>query len=302
MFDLIVTPVTNKFLLVMKLYDKIRHQLGEHTQDTITFINNGSKDGLSPAAFHAHNRIRYIGSNKRIYENILVNHAITERGDINDYVLFLQPNVQISIDYFKNIRKVITDNPEVDVFLGRVDNKLKKSGKVGIDPRLKKFNALVKSNSGALLKNFPPVREKTLETDEKATDISILTLLSKNKTETEIPAQKVSADFTSRLEEPSDAQFAKGSESILSARLEATSLVTKNGSDEKCRAVMSDKICQCGKCVEKDTIKSFYSDADCQIKKFNINLFNISKFYMPNNLIIKKECLYKMGLLEIDSV
>lgn len=308
MFDLIVTPITNKFTAIMQLYSKLKSQLRDEYTDTMTFISNGSTDGFSPSSLHTHNQIRYVGSNKKIYENILVNHAITERGDMNDYILFINVNTQVSKDYFDNVREVIEKYPEVDVFLGRVDYKIKKSQEPIKDPRIKKFNALVKSNSGADLKNFPPVRENSLKNDEKATESSIFTYsdekeeISTKKTEIEIPAQNISADFTSRLEEPSDAQNFQRAESIMSARLEATSLVTKNVSDEKCHAIFSDKICQCGKCVEKDTIKKVNGVANCHTKKFNINLFNISKFYVPNNLLIKKELVYKMGLLEIDSV
>ena len=289
MFDLIITPVTNKSLLVMKLYDKLRHQLTDN-ESTITFINNGSTDGLSPKSFHTHNRIRYIHSKTKIPESILVNHAILEKDNNNEYILFIQPETQISKGYFSNIEQVIIDNPEIDIIFGRVDNKVKKSAKIVKDARDKKWQEFTqKRNSGALLKNPPPVREISQKNDQKQQELQTLTHSDNKKTVNKIGTQNISADFSSRLEEPQDAQILQRAESISLARDENCQMATKSVSDEKrhqsevtkivgdkkCQAIFSDKKCQCEKCVVKDTahIKLFNSD-----KEFNIKLFNIKTF------------------------
>jgi hypothetical protein len=336
MFDLVVTPITNKFQVTMELYALLKDELSNNPDDTnsLTFINNGSTDGLHQRSFHTHDRIHYIGSKHKTKELILLNHALMRQNPEyadNQYILLLQPNTIIPKNYFRQVESAIKSNPDADVILGRVDHKIK--NKIKKDVRVKRYEEFTtKSNSGATLKNFPPVREKSQKINEKATDSQTLTQSDINKTEFEIPAQNVSADFSSRLEEPQDAQFVQRAESISSTQVEKSDIVTKSVSDENCRAVHSDKICQCEKCVEKDTIKkvntkSFNSkkvnsvvndtptikkvngDARCQSSDkicrqteniFNIPRRSIHKFYSPHNILFKKDAIFKMGLFDID--
>jgi hypothetical protein len=299
MFDIIVTPVTNKFQVLMNLYAQLKNYL-HNNENTLTFINNGSKDGLHQRSFHTHDRIFYIGSKNRTKELILLNHALMRRNPVytdNQYVVFLQPNTEIDENYFHDLTSAIKSNPDADVILGRVDHKVK--NKIKKDARIQKWQEFEeKRNSGALLKNFPPVREKTQKNDEKATDPHIFTHPDKNQTETEIPEQKVSADFSSRSEEPSKRKNFQRAESISSAHVASDKIgapVTESVSDENCRAIFSDKICQCASCV-----KIFNSEGNDTLKNFNINKFTIKKFYNYNNICVKKDTLFKCGLFDID--
>jgi len=346
MFDLIITPVTNKFLVIMKLYDQVKRQVSETKDETITIINNGSTDGLHQRSFHTHNKIHYLGSKHKTYDNILTNHAMLRKNpsyDINTHIVLLQPNTEIPKNYFDYVKSAIKSNPDADVIFGRVDHKVK--NKISKDPRVKKWQDFEqKRNSGALLKNFPPVREKSLKTDEKATEPTISAIKEEKKTKKQSPEQNVSADFSSRSEEPSVARLTTGWGSISEKRASAKIGSQEASGDEKCQAIFSDKICQCKMCIQKDTdnkghlkdfsVKSFNSKKvnssavtnnvsdsndtqkneqynkmshavvneapdDERINKNGLSIFNVSKFYHPNNIILKKDTIFKMGLLDI---
>jgi hypothetical protein len=321
----------------MKLYSQLKPQISNKHDEKLYLINNGSTDGLSQRSFHTHNNIIYIGSKKKTKDVILLNHALLKENpehSINTHVVIITPNTEIPDNYFDLVRSAIKSNPDADVILGRVDHKVK--NKVTKDARIKKWQEFTtKRNSGATLKNFPPVREKSQKTDEKQQDLVETTQSDTKTTEKlgcEIGTQNISADFSSRLEEPQDAQNFQRAESISSVKVEKSEMVTKSVSDENCRAVHSDKICQCEKCDEKDTIKkvntkSFNSkkvnsdvndtatikkvngaarcqssDKNCrQIEnEFNIPCPSIHKFYSPNNILFKKDAIFKMGLFDID--
>ncbi len=280
MFDIIVTPTTNKFNVVMKLYSQLKPQISDKHDEKLYLINNGSTDGLSQKSFHTHNKIRYLGSKRQTKDVILLNHALLreppEYHSNNTHVLIITPNTEIPDNYFDLVRSSIISNPDADVILGRVDHKVK--NKVKKDVRRKKWQELVeKRNSGALLKNFPPVRENSLKNDEKATEPHILTHPDEKKTETEIGTQKVSADFSSRLEEPSNAQLTKGAESILSENAREQ----KSGDDLRHAHMVTD----------------FVSDKKCQRARIK---FDIKKFYSVNNIVYKKDTIFRSGLFDID--
>ncbi len=282
MFDLIVTPITNQSLVMMKLYALLKPQISDNHDEKMYLINNGSTDGLSQRSFHTHNKIRYLGSKHKTKDVILLNHALMKEPpeySINTHVLIITPNTEIPDNYFELVRSAIISNPDADVILGRVDQRIK--NKVKEDVRVKKYKEFTSErNSGALLKNFPPVREKALKTDEKATEPHISAHPDENKTETEIGTQKVSADFSSRLEEPSNAQLTKGAESILS----------ENAREQK----TGDNLRQA------HMVTDFVSAENCQDNIFNIKKVNIKKFYSVNNIIFKKEAIFKSGLLDIN--
>ena len=282
MFDIMITPVTNKFQIIMQLYDKIKTTVIKDN-NTVTFINNGSTDGLHQRSFHTSDKIFFIGSKTKTKDMILLNHALMRRNPEftdNQYVVFLQPNTEVTEDYFDRLKSAIISNPDADVIFGQVDYKVK--NKIKKDNRIQQWQDFTtKRNSGQLLKNFPPVREKTQKTNEKATEPNTLTLSDTKKTEIEIPEQNVSADFSSRSEEPSDAQNFQQLESISQSHDKNCQGVTGSGSDEKCHQSCSDKNCQCK-------------------NNFGIKIFNINKFYRANNICIKKDTLFKAGLLDID--
>jgi len=135
--DIIIYPFTNQMQNVMQLYDSLKKQLIDDVN--LIIINNASADGMRSENFHTDKQIKYVSSDIKINDCVLLKHAILEESE-SEYINFIPPNCTIKKDYVKNLKRIVEDNVDEDIILGRVGFRKNKRSPIVLSDRRKKDN------------------------------------------------------------------------------------------------------------------------------------------------------------------